>query len=181
MYRKTIQKICVLATVAAIGASALPAFAGGDLSGAKVLTFNTFTGGMTKWVETDVGMFGMNNNLFSKVGDGVELPAFITLYDIDFGGDSIAFTWVESEFSKTITGPTPEGNQDRNYFVFDLPAGKAIKAVTFDAAGSKLLAGSAEPTAMVVSRNKVVTEFGAGVDRNLGFAPRFTVTVGDAE
>lgn len=180
MHKKTSQRLTAAVAALAMLASAAPSVAGEGLSGVKVLTFNTFTGGMTEGVETDVGMFGMNNNLFAKIGDGVELPQFITLYDIDFGNDSISFNWVETEFSKTIVGPTPDGNHDRNYFVFDLPAGKAITQVTFDAAGSKLLDGSAEPTAMVVSRNKIVTDFGGGVDRNLGFAPRFTIVVGDA-
>lgn len=171
-----------LAYASAVAAlmAATPAAADG-LAGAKMLVFNTFQGELTKGMETDVGAFGMNNNLFAQVGDGVELPAFIGLYDIDASADGIAFAWAESDFSAKFAGVTPDGNHDRNYFVFELPAGKAITAISFDAAASALPEGSAVPTAAVVSRNKVVTDFAAGVIRGAGFAPAFKVTIGDAQ
>lgn len=76
---------------------------------------------------------------------------------------------------------TPEGNFDRNYFVYDLPDGVVVKSVEFDAAGSILLEDSAEPKAAVVTGNKIVTLFGAGVVRGPGFAPRFKIMLGAAQ
>ena len=175
---KTILKMTIATGVMVAGSLAAQAE---GLSGLKVVTTNTFTGKDTKGVETDVGMFGMANNKFSVVGDGVELPAFLTIYDIDFGADSISYNWVESPFSKKISGPTPKGNFDRNYFIFDLPAGKAITKVEFDAAGSKLLKGSKLPTASVIAGNRIVTVFGEGVIRKAGFKPKFKVTIGKAK
>jgi hypothetical protein len=80
-----------------------------------------------------------------------------------------------------LAGPTPDGNHDRNYFIFDLPEGKAITAVTFDAGASDLLDGSAEPTAAVIGANRIVTDFSSGVIRGAGFNPVYSVTVGDTE
>lgn len=178
--KKTIRTIAATAIVFAASLST-PAIAADGLSGAQVLTTNTFAGGPTEGAEVDVGAFGMNNNLFATVGSNVEFPSFIGLYDIDIDENSISFNWVDTGVSQSMAGSTPEGNNDRNYFVFGIPAGMAIKSIEFDAAGSNLLDGSAEPTARVVTRNKIVTNFAAGVIRADGFAPKFTLTIGAAE
>lgn len=180
MLQMKIEKL--LTTVCVFGGLMVstPAIAG-ELTEINMLVFNTFQGKLTKDIETDVGAFGMNNNQFSKTGDGVELPAFIGLYDIDVSDNSIAFSWVESDASSKFAGPTPEGNHDRNYFVFDLPKNKKITKISFDATKSKLLDDSKEPTAAVISRNKIVTDFAGGVIRGPGFAPVFTITIGDTQ
>lgn len=171
--------IAACALASAVGLSG--AASAEDMSNRTVMVSNTFTGALTKGVETDVGRFGMNNNLFATVGGDVEFPGFLGLYSVDLDGTGVAFSWVETDFSKSVAGPTPEGNFDRNYFVLDLPAGTVIKSVEYDAAGSKLIDGSALPTAEVISSNKFVTLFGAGVIRQAGFEPRFTVTLGAAD
>lgn len=162
---------------------ASPAFAGGHaagLDGATVVITNTFQGAQTENAEVDVTAFGLLNNRFATVGGDVEFPAFITLYDVDISADAIAFTWGDSDFAKQLGGPTPEGNHDRNYFVFDLPEDKAITAVTFDTDASEMIEGSAAPTASIIGPNRIVTDFSAGVIRGQGFNPIFKVTVGDA-
>jgi len=176
-----IKQVAVLGCALAMVSTNAVAVAAEGLMGANVLTFNTFQGKMTEGIETDVGMFGMNNNQFASVGDGVELPGFLGLYDVDFDANSISFNWVETGFSSSVAGPTPEGNHDRNYFVFDLPADMAITGIEFDSASSSLLDGSADPSAAVISRNKIVTDFAGGVIRDLGFAPRFIISVGPSQ
>ena len=52
--------------------SAGPAFADG-LMGATVVITNTFQGGQTDGAEVDVAGFGMLNNQFATVGDGMEI------------------------------------------------------------------------------------------------------------
>ena len=158
---------------------ALPAFADG-LEGATVVITNTFAGEQTGGAEVDVTAFGLVNNRFATVGSDVEFPAFITLYDVDITAGSIAFTWGDSDFAKQLAGPTPEGNHDRNYFIFDLPEGKAITAIEFDADASDMIDGSAAPTATVLGPNRIVTDFSGGVIRGAGFNPVYMVTVGDA-
>lgn len=145
------------------------------LLGTSFAVTNTFQGAQTNNIETDVAVFGMTSTKFSKVTDNIELPAFITLYDIDVTKDAIKFNWIESEFSKKITGPTPVGNHDRNYFVFDLPEGKAIKSIVFDKENSRLLANSREPTAEILSSNRIVIDFSDGVIRGVGFNPTFKI------
>lgn len=159
---------------------AQPALADGhqsELTGATVVITNTFQGDQTGGVETDVAAFGLANNQFSTVGDGVEFADFITLYTVDISSDSIAYTWGDGEFAQQLSGPTPDGNHDRNYFVFDLPDGQMITSVTLDDAASALLEGSAEPTATVLAPNRIVTDFSSGVIRGVGFNPVFNVTV----
>jgi hypothetical protein len=150
--------------------------AAGDLSGARFVVSNLFMGNATKGVEVDVTQFGLVNNLFATVGDGVELPSFITLYDIDISGSSVDFNWVESTFSKKVEGSMPDDKHDRNYFMFDLPEGKEIASIEFDAERSSLHEGSALPTAKLISSNKFMTEFAAGVIRKSGFKPSFKIT-----
>lgn len=166
--------------VAATCTAALPALADsheGGLDGATVVITNTFQGAQTDGFETDVSAFGLVNNQFAKVGDDVEYSDFITLYTVDISGESIAFTWGDGAFAQQLSGPTPEGNHDRNYFIFDLPEGMAITAVTFDEAASELLDGSAIPTATVVGPRRIVTDFASGVIRGVGFNPVYSVTV----
>ena len=163
---------------------AVPVAAGGHadgLNGASVVITNTFQGAQTENAKVDVAAFGLLNNRFAVVGDDTEFPAFITLYDIDVSADSISFTWGDSEFAQSLSGPTPNGNHDRNYFIFELPEGKAITSVEFDAAASDLIEGSAEPTAMILGPNRIVTDFSTGVIRGTGFNPVYSVTVSDAE
>ncbi|MEM9523200.1 MAG: hypothetical protein AAF982_04275 [Pseudomonadota bacterium] len=161
---------------------ALPAtgYAAG-LDGATVLITNTFQGAQTENVEKDVSAFGMTNNVFASVGAGMEFPEFITLYDVDVAADRISFRWITSEMADRLSGPTPDGNHDRNYFVFDLPEGLAITDVVFDRAGSALLEGSADPTAEVISPNKIVMDFAAGVVRGVGFNPSFIVSTSTSQ
>lgn len=159
--------------------SALPAFAEG-LTGSTVVITNTFQGAQTENAEVDVSGFGLANNQFSTVGDDIEFDDFITLYDVDVSANAIAFTWSDSEFAQQLSGPTPDGNHDRNYLVFDLPEGKAITAIEFDAEASDLLEGSAEPTATVLAPNRIVTDFSGGVIRGAGFNPVYSITVEDA-
>jgi hypothetical protein len=83
------------------------------------------------------------------------------------------FNWVESAFSKKVGA---EYKHDRNYFMFDLPEGKEIASVGFDAERSSLHEGSALPTAKLISSNKFMTEFAAGVIRKRGFKPSFKIT-----
>ena len=146
------------------------------IDGARFVVTNTFQGGQTGGSEVDVAKFGLTNSVFATVSGEVEIPGFITLYDIDVTADTIGFTWIETEFSKTITGPTPEGNHDRNYITLDLPEGVEITGIAFDAAASKLLEGSAEPTAAVLGPNRIVTDFSTGVVRGVGFNPVFKLT-----
>ena len=158
-------------------AAALPLTASAaDLTGAAFVVTNTFQGAQTDGAEVDVAAFGLDNNKFGIVGDGVELPVFINIYDVDVSGDMIKFTWRETEFSKQITGPTPDGNHDRNYFTFDLPEGVAIDKVIFDAAASDMLDGSTEPTAAVLGPNRIVLDNMGGVVRGVGYNPAFKVT-----
>lgn len=147
------------------------------LSGSTVVITNTFQGAQTEGTEVDVAAFNLRNNQFAVVGDDVEFPAFITLYDVEITSNSIAFTWGDSEMAKNLSGPTPDGNHDRNYFVFDLPDGKAITAATFEASASNLLEGSAEPKIAVLGPNRIVIDFDGGVVRGAGFNPFFSVTV----
>ena len=65
---------------------------------------------------------------------------------------------------------------DRNYFVFDLLENEVISAISFDPLTSGLLSGSALPTAEILSPNQIMTIFGEGVIRELGFNPVFNVT-----
>ena len=171
--------LCVVFSLSLPAAALADGHAAG-LMGSTVVITNTFQGAQTDNVETDVAMFGMLNNRFATVGDRLEFPAFITLYDVEITADSIGFTWGDSEMAERLSGPTPEGNHDRNYLIFDLPEGKAITAITFDVAASDLLQGSAEPTAAVIGPNRVVIDFSTGVVRGAGFNPTFAVTVGDA-
>lgn len=164
----------LLACLFTAGALTQPAGAEG-LGGATVLVTNTFQGARSEGVEVDVAAFGLDSNLFATVGEGVEFPAFLTLYDVDLTADRIAFRWVDSAFSRQLAGPTPEGNNDRNYFTFDLPAGVAISEVTFDPDASDLLGRSSAPVAPVISGNRVVVNFAGGVVRGLGFDPVFRV------
>jgi len=157
-----------------------PALADGHqsgLTGATVVITNTFQGEQTDGVETDVAAFRLTNNQFAIVGDGVEFADFITLYTVDISGNSIAYTWGDGDFAQQLSGPTPDGNHDRNYFVFDLPEGQVITSVTLDEAASALLEGSAAPTAMVLAPNRIVTDFSSGVIRGVGFNPVFSVSV----
>jgi len=66
---KTLSPVGLIAGMALLGATS--ALAGDGLMGVNVLTYNTFTGAPTENIEMDVGMFGMNNNLFATVADGV--------------------------------------------------------------------------------------------------------------
>ncbi len=125
------------------------------LTGAQVVATNTFQGEQTDNIETDVSAFGLVNNQFSTVGKDIEFPDFITLYSVDISADSIAFSWGSGDFAKQLSGPTPQGNHDRNYFVFNLPAGKRIAAVTLDKEASSLIEGSAMPTATVLAPNRI--------------------------
>ena len=170
-------------SAAVLVASATVAFADGHasgLTGSTVAITNTFQGARTEGAEVGVAAFGLANNQFGVVGDEIEFPAFITLYDVDLTADSVKFTWGDSDFAKQLSGPTPDGNHDRNYFLIDLPEGKAITAVTFDAAGSEMIDGSAEPKAQVLAPNRFVIDFDGGVIRGAGFNPAFSITVEDA-
>lgn len=178
---KTIAVTGILAATTILNAPALAGGHAGGLDGATVVITNTFQGAQTEGAEMDVAAFGMMNNVFATVGDAMEFPGFITLYDVEITGDSIAFTWLQGESADSISGPTPEGNHDRNYFVFDLPEGKAITAVAFDPDASELLEGSAEPTIAIVGPNRIVTDFSSGVVRGVGFNPAFSITVSDAQ
>ncbi len=169
-----------ISTMAILAVFSQPLFADGHsagLMGSHVVVTNTFQGDLTSNVETDVSSFGLENNQFSTVGNEVEFPNFITLYSVDISSNSIAFSWGDSDFAKQLSGPTTEGNHDRNYFVFDLPASKNITAVSLDKEASSLIDGSAEPTATVLGPNRIVTDFSTGVIRGQGFNPVFTVTV----
>jgi len=146
-----------------------------DLSGTRFVVSNLFKGNSTNQLEVDVTQFGLTNNLFSTVGDGVELPNFITLYDIDLSENSVSFDWVESGFSKKVGGVMPDDKHDRNYFMFDLPEGKEIVAVEFAHDQSSLHEGSELPTATLIAPNKFMTEFAAGVIRKEGFRPAFKI------
>lgn len=145
------------------------------LSGSTVLVTNMFKGNSTNNVETDVAAFGLTNNLFSEVDSNIELPNFITLYNVDIDANSVSFDWVESDFSKKVGGAMPSDKHDRNYFVFDLPEGTEITSILFDADNSSLHPGSALPTATLISPNKFMTEFADGVIREKGFKPKFIV------
>jgi len=145
------------------------------LLGSRVLVTNQFKGDSTNGIEVDVTEFGLTNNLFATVGDDVELPGFITLYDIDLTADSVRFNWIESEFSNSVSGKMPSDKHDRNYFVFDLPDNIQIASVEFDVNGSQLHEGSALPTVKLISTNKFMTEFSSGVIRKPGFKPSFKI------
>lgn len=82
----------VLVASVALGAFAPSIAAAEGLTGVTVLASNTFAGAPTEGAEMDVGIFGMKNNVFAEIGEGVELPAFIGLYDVDFGDNTLAFT-----------------------------------------------------------------------------------------
>lgn len=151
------------------------------LTGATVVITNTFQGAQTEGAEVDVSAFDLVNNQFATVGDDVEFPAFITLYDVDIAANAIRFAWGDSPFAQQLSGPTPDGNHDRNYFMFDLPEGKAITDVSFDAAASDMIEGSSEPSATILGPNRIVIDFSTGVIRGAGFNPAFSVTLSDAE
>ncbi len=164
--------------ISAILATTLPfGLAAADLMGTTFVVTNTFEGdaGGNKVDETDVAAFGLDNNKFAVVSEEVELPTFINIYDIDVSADMIKFTWRETEFSSQITGPTPEGNHDRNYFVFDLPEDVMIESVTFDPENSEMLENSVEPVATVLGPNRFVIDNIGGVVRGVGFNPAFKV------
>ncbi len=151
-----------------------------DLTGSQVLLTNTFEGHTAKGhtvPESDVAKFGMHNNLFATVGEGTEFPEFLTLYDVDISGSEIRFEWLHSDFADKVSGPSPAGNHDRNYFVFDLPEGVKITDITFDEAASNLLDSAALPSAVVIGPNKVMTDFADGVVRGVGFNPVFKITL----
>ncbi len=173
--------IAGLALLTSSGLAAAEMKQGPGLHGASVVLTNTFQGEFSGGNEVDVASFGFHNNRFAKVTDAVEFPNFITLYHVDISADSLAFTWTDSEFANSVSGSTPEGNHDRNYFIFDLPEGEAITSIVFDAEASQMLPDSAEPTATILGPNRVVTDFSGGVVRGLGFNPVFKVTVGPAE
>ncbi len=155
---------------------ALPASAL-DLAGTPFVVSNLFQGDSTDQVEVDVSAFGLKNNLFAKVAEGVELPGFIKLYDVDVSGAHVTFSWIDTDFSHEVGGPMPSDKHDRNYFTFDLPAGVAIKSVEFDPKASVLLEGSALPTVTLLAPNRFVTEFADGVVRSEGFRPSFEITL----
>lgn len=171
------KPILTAGTSAAISIAAIATASAAGLNGVNVVTTNTYAGPLSKGVEVDVGNFGLPNSQFAKVGSGVEQPAFIALYDIDFSDNTIRFKWVETPFSKKAAGPVAKGQFDRNYFTFDLPKGLAVTKIEFDEAGSKLLKGSAKPTAKIVAPRRVLVTFGPGVIRNIGFSPQFKLTV----
>lgn len=175
-----IASITLAATVLMASQAAADGHASG-LIGATVVITNTFQGAQTEGAEVDVSAFDLLNNQFATVGDDVEFPAFITLYDVDVSAGAIQFAWGDSPFAQQLSGPTPEGNHDRNYFVFDLPEGKAITEISFDAAASDMIEGSAEPTATILGPNRIVIDFSTGVIRGAGFNPAFAITVSDAE
>lgn len=136
-----------------------------------VVITNTFQGSVTGGVEIFI------DSSTANVSSGaLEFPGFIDLYDVDITADSIAFTWIDTPFSNSVSGSTPLGNFDRNLFVFDLPANMNITGITFDAFASQLLSGSAMPSAQLIAPNQVLTVFDEGVIRNIGFNPVFTVT-----
>lgn len=169
-------KKSILTTGFAVALASTATAAG--LNGVSVVTTNTYTGPLSKGHEVDVGNFGLPNSQFAKVGSGVEQPAFIALYDIDFSDNAIRFKWVKTPFSVKASGPVAKGQFDRNYFTFDLPKGLAITKIEFDAANSNLLKGSAKPTAKIIAPRRVLVTFGPGVIRKIGFNPQFKVTVG---
>jgi len=150
-----------------------------SLLGSRVLVSNHFKGNSTDGVEVDVAAFGLDNNLFSRIGDDIELPGFITLYDVDLSSNSVSFDWIESEFSKSVAGTMPADKHDRNYFIFDLPHNLKIVNVELDITNSQLHSGSALPTVKLISPNKFMTEFASGVIRKQGFRPVFKVTTSD--
>jgi len=170
IFSSVLASLVLISTVQAGGHSR-------GLVGSTFVVSNLFKGDATKGQEVDVTKFGLVNNTFAKVGKGVELPRFITLYDIDVSTDSVSFDWVESPFSKKVSGVMPADKHDRNYFIFDLEAGREIKAVSFDAEKSNLHPGSALPTVTLIGPNKFMTEFASGVIRKAGFKPSFKVTV----
>ena len=145
--------------------------AGPAFADSQMLITNTYedktTGGELYWT----------HSTFATMGDGVELPGYIALYDVDVGPERIEFTWVETDFSNQVGGVLPEGQYDRNYFTMELPEGMQINEIAFDPA-SEMPEGSALPTARVISKNMVMTEFGPGVNRVLGFNPDFNITLG---
>lgn len=153
--------------------AALAVTATAALAENQMLITNTYedstTGGELYWT----------HSTFAEVGDGVELPSYINLYDIDVSPERIEFTWVETDFSKQVGGVIPEGQYDRNYFTMELPEGQKITGIALDPA-SEISEGSAMPTAKVISDNIVLTEFGPGVNRVVGFNPDFTITLGSA-
>lgn len=151
------------------------------LTGTTVVVTNTFQGAQTDGAEVDVAAFSLANNQFAVVRDGIEFPEFITLYDIDISADSIRFVWGDSEFAQQLSGPTPDGNHDRNYFVFDLPTGTMITDVAFDADASEMIDGSAAPTAAILGPNRIVVDFSSGVIRGAGFNPVLSVTLSTAD
>ena len=105
---------------------------------------NTFESADNPGIEVNVSEFGFENDLTATItAEGVEFPNFITIYDVDFTSDSVRFTWQEDAF---VSGVTPEGNHDRNYFTFDFPEGVSIASVAFDADASELVEPSALPS-----------------------------------
>ncbi len=112
----------------------------------------------------------------ASISSATEFLGFIDLYDIDVTSDSITFNWIDTVFSQIVGGAVGADVFDRNYFVFNLPENVIITSVSFDAVASNLLAGSAEPTVQRISSNQVVTIFGEGVIRSVGFSPVFRLT-----
>lgn len=112
----------------------------------------------------------------ATVASTQEFPAFINAYDIDVADDSISFSWIDTPFSQAIGGTIGANVFDRNYFVFNLPTNVIITDIIFDPVASSLLTNSALPSAQIISSNQVMTVFGEGVIRDIGFNPVFTVT-----
>ncbi|HFD13201.1 MAG TPA: hypothetical protein ENJ32_12150 [Crenotrichaceae bacterium] len=143
-----------------------------SLEGTRVSVQNTIQAPFTEGFEVDFG----NSQSTTVSSTSIELPSFVDVYDIDLSSDSISFNWVETDFSNSISGPVQANIFDRNYFVFSLPANTIISDISFDPTASKLLPGSAEPSAEIVSSNQVMTVFDEGVIRELGFNPVFKIT-----
>ncbi len=163
-------KILTYFTVITAGLMFNPAVA--NLEGFVVSVQNTIQAPFTEGVEVDFG-----DSQSATVSSAItEFPSFVDVYDIDIASDSIAFRWVETDFSQSISGPVQPTIFDRNYFVFDLPANTIITNISFDASASNLLPGSAQPSAQIISSNQVLTIFGEGVIRELGFNPVFNIT-----
>lgn len=176
---KTLSKASFLFAMATMAISTSAHAAG--LIGVNAVVTNTFQADETDNHEVDVSAFNLVNNIFFTVSDAVELSDFLTIYHIDISQDAVRFTWTESEFSNSISGKMSPDKHDRNYFIFDLPEGVEIKTVEFDPETSELLENSALPTIRRISGNRIVTEFGNGVIRGVGFNPSYKISVGPAE
>lgn len=164
MFKKINCLIVMLATSLAFN----PVFAG--LLNHAVLVENTLQIAFTHGLEQPLGIGAARVSSSS-----VELPSFIDSYDIDISDNSIAFNWVDTTFSGFIKGEIGASTFDRNHFVFNLPKGMSISGISFNQLSSNLLAGSALPTAELISSDHVVTIFGEGVIRDAGFSPVFDV------